>query len=499
MDDAAPLIIGSGIAGLWTAWRLAAEGRSARLVTKETLADSASAWAQGGIAVALGPGDNPVQHAADTLAAGDGLSDPEAVRVLTNEGPDRIRELLAMGATFDRAPDGRLRFGLEAAHTRPRIIHAGGDRTGAALVAFLTSVIRDHTLIEILEHTEARALVVEGGRVTGALLVQPDRPAFVVRASAVVLATGGVGQLYAVTTNPKVATADGWAIAHNAGAELINLEFLQFHPTALKLPGENPAPLVSEAVRGAGAWLVDRAGRRFALDADPRGELAPRDVLARAVAAADAAGGAWLDARHVPDFVRQFPGISQMLATHGLDPSRDLLPVAPALHYAMGGIRTDLDGHASLPGLWAVGECACTGVHGANRLASNSLLEGLVFADRVARALPPRGTPAPEPAGPVPGEGAADILPTDESEAVRAEMRAVMTADVGLQRSERSLLHAEQALAALGRRVPPGDWRTENQLLVATLITQAARRRRESRGGHRRLDYPPKARKSEAV
>jgi L-aspartate oxidase len=499
MDDAAPLIIGSGIAGLWTAWRLAAEGRSARLVTKEALADSASAWAQGGIAVALGPGDNPVQHAADTLAAGDGLSDPEAVRVLTNEGPDRIRELLAMGATFDRAPDGRLRFGLEAAHTRPRIIHAGGDRTGAALVAFLTRVIRDHTLIEILEHTEARALIVEGGRTTGALLVQPARTAFAVRASAVVLATGGVGQLYAVTTNPKVATADGWAMAHNAGAELINLEFLQFHPTALKLPGVNPAPLVSEAVRGAGAWLVDGAGRRFALDADPRGELAPRDVLARAVAAADAAGGAWLDARHVPDFVRQFPGISQMLATHGLDPSQDLLPVAPALHYAMGGIRTDLDGHASLPGLWAVGECACTGVHGANRLASNSLLEGLVFADRVARALPPRGTPVPEPAGPVTGEGAADILPTNESEAVRAEMRAVMTADVGLQRSERSLLHAEQALAALGRRVPPGDWRTENQLLVATLITQAARRRRESRGGHRRLDYPPKARKSEAV
>lgn len=499
MDDAAPLIIGSGIAGLWTAWRLAAEGRSARLLTKEALADSASAWAQGGIAVALGPGDNPVQHAADTLAAGDGLSDPEAVRVLTNEGPDRIRELLAMGATFDRAPDGRLRFGLEAAHTRPRIIHAGGDRTGAALVAFLTSVIRDHALIEILEHTEARALLVEGGRVTGALLVQPDRPAFAVRAPAVVLATGGVGQLYAVTTNPRVATADGWAMAHNAGAELINLEFLQFHPTALKLPGVNPAPLVSEAVRGAGAWLVDRSGRRFALDADPRGELAPRDVLARAVAAADAAGGAWLDARHVPDFVRQFPGISQMLATHGLDPSHDLLPVAPALHYAMGGIRTDLDGHASLPGLWAVGECACTGVHGANRLASNSLLEGLVFADRVARALPPRGAPAPAPTGPVPGEGAADVLPTDESEGIRAEMRAVMTADVGLQRSERSLLHAEQALAALGRRVPPGDWRTENQVLVATLITQAARRRRESRGGHRRLDYPPMARRSEAV
>jgi len=499
MADAAPLIIGSGIAGLWTAWQLAAEGRTACLVTKETLADSASAWAQGGIAVALGPGDNPVQHAADTLAAGDGLSDPEAVRVLTNEGPDRIRELLAMGATFDRTPDGRLCFGLEAAHTRPRIIHAGGDRTGAALVAFLTSVIRDHPLIEILEHTEARALIVEAGQVTGALLVQPERPAFAVRAPAVVLATGGVGQLYAVTTNPKVATADGWAMAHRAGAELRDLEFLQFHPTALKLPSVNPAPLISEAVRGAGARLVDRAGHRFALDHDARGELAPRDVLARAVAAADAAGGAWLDARHVPDFGHQFPGISVMLAGHGMDPSRDLLPVAPALHYAMGGIRTDLEGHASLPGLWAVGECACTGVHGANRLASNSLLEGLVFADRVARALPPGGTPAPEPAGPVPDEGATDTAPTAESEAIREAMRALMTADVGLQRSERSLLRAEKALATLTARVPPGDWRTANQLLAAALITQAARGRRESRGGHRRVDYPPKTRKSEAV
>jgi L-aspartate oxidase len=202
MQDAPPLIIGSGIAGLWTAWRLAAEGRAARLVTKETLADSASAWAQGGIAVALGPGDNPRQHAADTLAAGDGLSDPEAVRVLTNEGPDRVRELLAMGATFDRGSDGRLRFGLEAAHTRARIIHAGGDRTGAALIALLTRIVAHDPLVEILEHTEARALIVEGGRVTGALLVHHHRPMFPVRAPAVVLATGGVGQLYAVTTGP---------------------------------------------------------------------------------------------------------------------------------------------------------------------------------------------------------------------------------------------------------------------------------------------------------
>jgi L-aspartate oxidase len=496
MATSPPLIVGTGIAGLWTAWRLAAEGRPSRLVTKETLADSASAWAQGGIAVALGPGDSATQHAQDTLAAADGLADPEAVGILTDEGPDRIRELLAMGAVFDHGPDGKLRFGLEAAHSRPRIIHAGGDRTGAALVNLLTHVVREDPLVEILEHTEAKALLVHQARVVGALLVQPGRSAFAVYAPSVVLATGGVGQLYAVTTNPKVATADGWAIAHAAGAELRDIEFLQFHPTALKLPGVNPAPLISEAVRGAGAHLVDRDGRRFALDADSRGELAPRDILARAVAAADAAGGAWLDARHVADFRQQFPGISQMLASRGLDPATDLLPVAPALHYAMGGIRTDLEGRTALPGLWAVGECASTGVHGANRLASNSLLEGLVFADRVARSLPEDAATPERPTGPVPGEGEPDVLPDPESEHIRTEMRTVMTADVGLQRTEASLLRAERALDALARRVPPGDWRTRNQVLVATLITQAARSRRESRGGHRRLDYPPKVRKT---
>jgi len=491
-----PLILGSGIAGLWTAWRLCAEGRPSILVTKEALADSASAWAQGGIAVALGPGDSPRAHAADTLAASDGLADPEAVRVLTEEGPDRIRELLASGAVFDTGPGGELRFGLEAAHTLPRILHAGGDRTGAALVKHLTRVVHAHPKIEILEHTEARELIAERGRVVGALVVEGGRRISALRAPAVVLATGGVGQLYAITTNPRVATADGWAMAHRAGAQLRDVEFLQFHPTALKLAGVNPAPLISEAVRGAGAHLVDRAGRRFALDHDERGELAPRDVLARAVAEADAAGGAWLDARLVEGFAEQFPGITQMLLGHGLDPARDLLPVAPALHYAMGGVRTDLEGRTTRPGLWAVGEVARTGVHGANRLASNSLLEGLVFADRVARAL--AETPARGSAGAVPIGDDADAPPPPESEAIRAEMRAVMTADVGVVRTEASLLRAEQVLAGLIARTSADDWRTHNQLLVATLITQAARRRRESRGGHRRADYPPKARKTGA-
>ena len=485
-----PVIVGMGIAGLWTAWRLASEGRRTVVLTKETLADSASAWAQGGIAVALGPGDSPSQHAADTLAASDGLADPEAVRILTSEGPGRIYELLALGARFDRGPDGRLRFGLEAAHTRPRIIHAGGDRTGAALIGCLAQVVRSHPLVELMEHTEVTALLVSEDRAAGvAVLIAGGEPR-VIPASAVVLATGGVGQLYAITTNPRVATADGWALAHRAGAQLRDLEFLQFHPTALKLPGVNPAPLISEAVRGAGAVLVDREGHRFALDADPRGELAPRDVVARAVAAADATGGAWLDARDIEDFPTRFPGITALLAAHGLDPARDVLPVAPALHYAMGGIRTDLEGRSSLRGLWAVGEVASTGVHGANRLASNSLLEGLVFADRAGHALADEGS-AEAPPRPSDVVLQAETGADADCEPTRRAMRELMTASVGVQRTEASLLHAEQVLSRLTRETPDGAWRTRNQLLVATLITQAARRRRESRGGHRRLDYPP--------
>jgi L-aspartate oxidase len=494
-----PVIVGTGIAGLWTAWRLAAEGHPVVLVTKETLADSASAWAQGGIAVALGPGDSPSQHAADTMAASDGLADPEAVRILTSEGPDRIYELLALGAVFDRGPDGKLGFGLEAAHTQPRIIHAGGDRTGAALISCLAELVRSLPEIQVLEYTEVTSLLLRDGGVAGVGVLPRGGVGFSLPASAVILATGGVGQLYAVTTNPKVATADGWALAQRAGAQLRDIEFLQFHPTALKLPGVNPAPLISEAVRGAGAVLLDGSGRRFALDHDARGELAPRDVLARAVAGADAGGGAWLDARSVVDFALRFPGITLMLARHGLDPARDLLPVAPALHYAMGGIQTDLEGRTNQPRLWAVGEVARTGVHGANRLASNSLLEGLVFADRVGRSLADtlrsEATPVIAPLS----SGERDTGADADCEGVREEMRNTMTANVGLQRSESSLLHAERELERLTRATPPAAWRTHNQLLVAGLITQAARRRRESRGGHRRTDYPPTSIKRKAV
>ncbi|HZB28258.1 MAG TPA: L-aspartate oxidase, partial [Gemmatimonadales bacterium] len=494
-----PVIVGTGIAGLWTAWRLASEGIPAVLVTKETLADSASAWAQGGIAVALGPGDSPGQHAADTLAAGDGLADPEAVRILTNEGPDRIYELLALGAVFDRGPDGKLGLALEAAHTRPRIIHAGGDRTGAALISCLAQLIREHPRIELLEHTEVSNLSVRKGQVVGVTLLPRGEAPLGLESSAVVLATGGVGQLYAITTNPRVATADGWALAHRAGAQLRDLEFLQFHPTALKMPGLNPAPLISEAVRGAGAVLLDGSGRRFAQEVDARGELAPRDIVARAVAAADAAGGAWLDARSVENFSTRFPGITTMLARYGLDASRDLLPVAPALHYAMGGIQTDLEGRTTKPGLWAVGEVARTGVHGANRLASNSLLEGLVFADRAGRSLARRLSGKVKSVSPAPSSEPPESGADAACESIRQEMRTLMTANVGVQRSESSLLLAEQELERLTRATPRDAWRTQNQLLVAGLITQAARGRRESRGGHRRTDYPPSSKRREAV
>ncbi len=496
-----PLVVGTGVAGLWTAWRLAAEGHDVLLVTKATLQDSNTAWAQGGIAVALDAADSPALHAADTIAASDGLADPLAVDVLVTEGPARVRELLELGARFDRGPDGALRFGLEAAHSRPRIVHAEGDRTGAALVETLSRVVRSDRRITLVERTRVRRLVRHHDRVVGAIVQDADGEPSAIAAPAVVLATGGVGQLFEVTTNPPVATGDGWALAHAAGATLAHLEFLQFHPTALRIPGVNPAPLLTEALRGAGAWLVDAQGHRFVQDTDPRGELAPRDVVARAVAIRAFRHDAWLDARHVEQVVERFPGVSALIAEHGLALDRDLLPIAPAMHYAMGGIRTDLDGRSSVPGLWAVGECANTGVHGANRLASNSLLEGLVFADRAGRELhhelatAPR---APAPFAPVPTDQDAGADDRGEALALLARMRSILTREVGVIRTEPGLAEAELALADLLARAPSGAWHTADQLRVAALIARAARGRRESRGGHRRADFPnPKSRSDE--
>lgn len=482
----ATIIIGSGISGLWTAWRLAAAGKRSVVVTKASLADSASAWAQGGIAAAMDAGDSPELHLRDTIAASDGTADPEAVRILVTEGPDRVKELIELGAKFDRDEDGTLRFGLEGGHSRNRILHAKGDRTGAAVMACLVEIVRQDPLIEIHEHAEVRRLLKDGDRVVGVELINSQLSTL--SADQIVLATGGVGQLFAVTTNPLVATGDGWALAFEAGAELEDLEYLQFHPTALKLEGANPAPLLTEALRGAGAHLVDERGTRFAFKVDARGELAPRDIVARAVAEADSTGGAWLDARHIEKVDTAFPGVAALLAPHGLILSQDEIPVAPALHYAMGGVVTDLDGRTTVEGLWAVGEVARTGVHGANRLASNSLLEGLVFADRAARAL------VDSPSRPLavsPSRSESDTDADDRAGPTRRKMRETMTAYVGLQRTEASLARAHQVLAELEEETPAAAWRTRHQLLVCRLIVRHATQHRESRGGHQRLDYPP--------
>jgi len=488
-----PLVIGTGVAGLWTAWRLASEGCDVLLVTKATLQDSNTAWAQGGIAVALDAADSPALHAADTIAASDGLADPLAVDVLVSEGPARVRELLELGARFDRAPGGMLRFGLEAAHSRARIIHAEGDRTGAALVEALSTVVRADPRITLMERTWVRRLVRHDDRVVGAIVQDELGEPSAISSPAVVLATGGVGQLFEITTNPPVATGDGWALAHAVGAMLEHIEFLQFHPTALRVPGVNPAPLLTEALRGAGALLVDGNGERFMLAIDERAELAPRDVVARAVAIRAFRNDAWLDAREVEDVEERFPGVTELVAQHGFSLSRDLLPIAPAMHYAMGGIRTDLDGRSNVPGLWAVGECANTGVHGANRLASNSLLEGLVFADRAGREIGrdiARNHPVPASLSPVATDAGNAVDRSAAALALLARMRSILTREVGVVRTEPGLAEAELALADLLERTPAGAWHVADQLRVAALIARAARGRRESRGGHRRADFP---------
>ncbi len=381
------LVIGGGIAGLTAALHAHEAGHRVVLVVKDVLGDGATALAQGGIAGAYGPGDSAGAHAADTLTAGSGLSDPGAVRVLVGDAPARIAELIARGVPFDRDADGRLRRGLEAAHSAARIAHAGGDATGAAISAALAAQVRAAG-IAVREHAALADLLVHGDAVRGARLLT-DGCFDDVAADAVILATGGAGQLFRHTTAPAVCTGDGVAAALRAGAAVADLEFVQFHPTILATPG--PAFLISEAVRGEGAILVDDDGRRFAFDAHPDGELAPRDVVARAIVrrAHEQGGPVRLDATALGAglLARRFPTIDRVTRERGFDWAREPIPVTPAAHYVMGGVVTDRDGRTSLPGLFAVGEVARTGVHGANRLASNSLLEGAVFGARAAAAL----------------------------------------------------------------------------------------------------------------
>src|SRR6478609_1160137 len=396
------VVVGSGIAGLTAALRIHAADPALRLlvVTKDVLAAGSTQWAQGGIAAALGPGDTPEQHEHDTLVAGAGACDVEAVRVLVTEGPEAVRELIALGTQFDLHPDGELSLTREGGHHRDRIAHAGGDATGAEIQRALIAAVERAPEIEVIEHALAvDLLLAEDGGVAGLTLHvmgegQRDGVGAVL-CRAVVLASGGLGQVFAQTTNPAVSTGDGMAVALRAGAVLRDLEFVQFHPTVMWLGPDSRGqqPLISEAVRGEGAFLVDFEGHRFMQGVHELADLAPRDVVAKAIMRRMIETGhphMWLDARHLGAafWERRFPTILVTCRSYGVDPVTALIPVAPACHYASGGVATDLWGRTSVPGLYATGEVACSGVHGANRLASNSLLEGLVFSRRISDVLP---------------------------------------------------------------------------------------------------------------
>lgn len=488
------LVIGGGIAGLWAAVKATDAGHTVELVTKAELAEGNTRYAQGGIAAALFPDDSAERHFADTIEAGAGLADPAAVRVLVDEGPDRVRDLIRFGVAFDRGESG-LERGLEAAHSRARVLHAGGDATGAAIEHALVATVRRRA-VAIDEQTMLVDLLVEGGHVVGAKLLGASGAVVERRADAVVLATGGSGCLFRHTTNPAVATGDGVAAAWRAGARVADLEFTQFHPTALAAPG---TPLISEAVRGEGAVLRDESGRRFMLDVDARGELAPRDVVARAVWRRSLEqGGApvVLDATALggAELARRFPGLDSVVRAAGFDWAREPVPVTPAAHYAMGGIATDLEGRTSVPGLFAIGEVARTGVHGANRLASNSLLEAAVFADRAVRAITAseasRAAAASEAA--VAGTPARSAQVVHGAPVDRDELQALMWSHVGLERDEEGLAAASARLDAW-HALDPVDRRSaedRNLLDLARLTVAAARARRRSCGAHFRTDDP---------
>jgi L-aspartate oxidase len=482
------LVVGSGVAGLHAAWR-ASEHGNVLMLTKRSLFDSATSYAQGGIAAALGAGDSPSLHRRDTLAAGAALCDAAAVQVLVEEGPARVRELHAAGADFDLEPEtGRFLLGREAAHSRKRIVHAHGDQTGAEVARTLIHRVRRSKRIRVLEKARVLELIVHRGACAG-VRASVAGVATEIIADATVLATGGGGQVFKYTTNPVVATGDGYAIAHRAGVTLADMEFVQFHPTALDTP-ENPLALVSEAVRGEGATLVNDAGTRFMKKAHRLAELAPRDIVARAIVREQRAGHqVFLDARKLAKtFARRFPGILALCKARGIDPRKDLIPVTPAAHYMMGGIVTDLAGRSSLDRLYAVGEVSRTGVHGANRLASNSLLEGLVFAERVARDIV--GRKAIEKLPPV-ARWAVPVLEDRGAAQVAADLvRDIMWRDAGVIRSAPRLRAAQQRLAQIEQRLPVGATEELNLVQTAQLVVEGALRRKESRGGHYRTDYP---------
>ena len=495
------LVVGTGVAGLRAAIEAARHG-DVIVLAKESVDLSNTSWAQGGIAAAIAADDSPESHLADTLEAGAGLCDPQAVRTLVAEGPREVAQLLEWGMQVDRASDGSPALGLEGGHRRARIVHSDGDATGHELARCLIARTRATRGIRVFDRCFAIDLLQApdgSGRVAGALTWHPRHGLQIVWARATVLASGGAGQVYRETTNPKVTTGDGIAMAWRAGAELSDLEFFQFHPTALYVAGAGRM-LISEAVRGEGAHLVDRAGTRFMQGVHPMAELAPRDVVSKSIVrhlAGTGEGHAYLDCRHFAPgrFAERFPGLHRMLAGFDIDPSRDRIPVTPAAHYMIGGVRTDLDGRTSLPGLWACGEAASNGVHGANRLASNSLLEGLVFGRRVAASI---AREAPSEALPrqVTSEVRTDAHGELDLADIRSSLRSAMWRNVGIERNGARLPDVLGMFEFWGRYgmdevfESPEGWEVQNLLTAGFLMTRAALARAESRGTHQRIDVP---------
>ncbi|WP_329401046.1 L-aspartate oxidase [Streptomyces melanogenes] len=508
--EADVVVVGSGVAGLTAALRCTAAGLATVVVTKARLDDGSTRWAQGGIAAALGEGDTPEQHLDDTLVAGVGLCDEAAVRTLVTEGPDAVRRLIATGAHFDTDNSGAISLTREGGHHRRRIAHAGGDATGAEISRALVEAVRERAVRTIENALVLDLLRDDDGRTAGITLHvmgegQHDGVG-AVHAPAVVLATGGMGQVFSATTNPPVSTGDGVALALRAGAEISDLEFVQFHPTVLFLgaDSEGQQPLVSEAVRGEGAHLVDASGTRFMLGQHELAELAPRDIVAKAITRQMQAHGTdhmYLDGRHfgAEMWEQRFPTILAACRAHGIDPVTEPIPIAPAAHYASGGVRTDLHGRTTVPGLYACGEVACTGVHGANRLASNSLLEGLVFAERIAADIAAGGHARVAGApGEVPESAPACPLLVPEA---RIQIQRIMAEGAGVLRSADSLAEAAARLEAIRADADGADerkaaepgvdaWETTNLLLVARALVAAAAAREETRGCHWREDRP---------